>query len=430
MADRGHDDRTLVVLMNGVHLGEVYQDRARRVRLRYDDSYAHRPDAVPLSMSMPLVSRRYKHAELSPWLTGLLPDRPDVLARWRREFRVNEPSSFALLRHVGEDVAGAAQFVKPERVAEASGPGPVEPLTAEEVAELISRLRRDPSAWEPSAGEGRFSLAGAQAKTALHFDNGWGLPTGRTPSTHIIKPAISDLADQDINEHMSMRAARLLGMTVPDSRVERFGDERAFVVTRYDRVRTIDGWMRVHQEDMCQALGVVPDKKYEEHGGPGAADIARLIRDSVTRENAERDVERFADAIIYNWLIVGTDAHAKNYSLLLAPGQVRLAPLYDLNSYLPYRGRKKPEMSMRVGSHKSRPDLIGAEDWAAFAKSIGISNDYVTGRIKEMAAEAPSAFSDVGKADAIRDIGSDLPGRLVDAVDEWVARCIAAMSHR
>jgi HipA-like C-terminal domain len=52
----------------------------------------------------------------------------------------------------------------------------------------------------------------------------------------------------------------------------------------------------------------------------------------------EEDVQSFVDAIAFNWLIAGTDVHAKNYALLLGgSGAVRLAPLYDLVSILPYQ---------------------------------------------------------------------------------------------
>jgi serine/threonine-protein kinase HipA len=429
MAARSHDERTLIVLMNGVRLGEVYQDRARRVRLRYDSEYMHVRDAVPLSLSMPLAAQRHQHAVLAPWLSNLLPDRPEVLTRWRQQFRVADVTPFGLLRHVGEDVAGAAQFVRPERVEEANLPGPVEPLTEEEVAEWLRRLRRDAAAWEPTTGTGQFSLAGAQSKFALHFQDGqWGLATGRTPTTHIVKPAIRDLADQDINEHLSMRAARQLGLAAADSQVVTFEDERAFVTRRYDR-RLLDGeWIRIHQEDLCQALGLPPERKYQSRGGPSAADVAELIRSAVSPTRARDDLERFADAIIFNWLIVGTDAHAKNYSLLLAQDQVRLAPLYDLNSYLPYVAKGfEPTLSMFVGASDIGVDHIGVTEWTAFAKDVGLPEDYVLERITVLAQQLPAAFSDAAQDAAVVALDSPLPGLLIDAVAARASRAVAPL---
>jgi serine/threonine-protein kinase HipA len=423
-------NKTLFVLMDGVLVGEVGQDRSGRVRLLYDEDYLVTPGAVPLSLSMPLVARRYKNASLGPWLEGLLPDRHEVLTRWRREFKVGDTSTFALLRHVGEEVAGAAQFVRPDRVEEATNEGAVSVLTEADIAERLRILQRDPFAWEPATGGGQFSLAGSQSKFAIWRDGDrWGVPTGRTPTTHILKPAIRDLADQDLNQHLTMEAARRLGMRVPLSEVLSFEDQRAFVVRRYDRVPDADGRIvRVHQEDMCQALGRPPSEKYEEHDGPTAEDIARLIREQVDRERIDEDVRRFADAIVFNWLIVGTDAHAKNYSILLAADQVRLAPLYDLNSYLPYIGTQKPKLSMKIGSYKVRPDLVGREDWKVFARQIGLPEDEVFSRIVEMSARIADAFSDAASEPGVRSLRSDLPALLVDRIHESAQRRAAVGS--
>jgi serine/threonine-protein kinase HipA len=345
---------------------------------------------------------------------------------------VRDQSAFALLRHVGEDIAGAAQLVRPDRVQAASEPGPVIPVCDEDVADRLGLLRSDPVAWGPAAGGGQFSLAGAQPKFALHYEDGqWGIPTGRTPTTHIIKPAIRELADQDITEHMSMRAARLLGLSVPETEIRVFGEERAFVVRRYDRVRTESGWLRVHQEDMCQSLGAEPTAKYEDQGGPSAIDIARLVRRLVTGGSQEQDVRRFADALIYNWVIAGTDAHAKNYAFLLAPGQVRLAPFYDLNSYLPYRRPgHAPRLSMKIGSYKTRPEQIVAADWGQLARDIRLDADELLARVGDLARAAPDAFSSVAAEDSMRALASPLPARLVDDVAVWAAERVASLAER
>jgi serine/threonine-protein kinase HipA len=114
--------------MGGKTLGEVYCDRSGRVRLRYEEAYRSDDDAVPLSVSMPLSAARHKNSVVRPRLDNLLPDDPQVRVRWRREFGISDISPFALLRHVGEDVAGAAQFVRPDRVSEATSGGEFVPL--------------------------------------------------------------------------------------------------------------------------------------------------------------------------------------------------------------------------------------------------------------------------------------------------------------
>jgi mRNA-degrading endonuclease RelE of RelBE toxin-antitoxin system len=127
-------------------------------------------------------------------------------------------------------------------------------------------------------------------------------------------------------------------------------NELAIVIRRYDRRTGADRLVRIHQEDACQALGMHPAHKYENEGGPGIFRIMDLLNQS---SRAVEDRRRFMAAIAFNYLIMGTDAHAKNYSLLLGEGgRVRLAPFYDLASLLPYQRQRRDErFAMRVGGY-------------------------------------------------------------------------------
>lgn len=268
--------RSLAVLLYGRRVGTVTQDETGRLGFAYEDAWRRDPASTPLSLSMPLAVPVHPHDVVDPFLWGLLPDNDKVLARWGRDNQVSAGNAFALLSYVGEDCAGAVQFVRPERVEEAATGGDVEWLNVEEVASRIRLLRRDPTAWQTGPAEGQFSLAGAQAKMALLWDGSqWGRPSGRIPTTHIVKPAIEGFDDHDLNEHLCLRAARLAGLRSATSEIVAFGDERAIVVERYDRVWRDDEIVRVHQEDLCQALGVHPTQKYQNEGGP--ASCRRLL---------------------------------------------------------------------------------------------------------------------------------------------------------
>jgi serine/threonine-protein kinase HipA len=143
-------------------------------------------------------------------------------------------------------------------------------LSEEDVAERLRALRADHSAGRSAQDTGQFSLAGAQPKTALLFDRKrWGVPSGRVPTTHILKPPTGEWDGHAENEHFSLQLAMTADLIVPNSTVSHFGNEIAFVVERYDRVRSGRQWLRIHQEDMCQALGIHPGRKYESEGGPG-----------------------------------------------------------------------------------------------------------------------------------------------------------------
>jgi serine/threonine-protein kinase HipA len=157
------------------------------------------------------------------------------------------------------------------------------------------------------------------------------------------------------------------------------------------------GIIRLHQEDTCQSLAVPPTSKYQSDGGPSPLAIVGLLRDHSSDPGA--DVETFVDALAFNWLVAGTDAHAKNYSVLIAAGgQVRLAPLYDLASALPYPGLDTPRLrlAMKIGS-KYRLAEIQARHWHALWKSLGIDEDAALSRMKAMAERLPAMVGDLGK---------------------------------
>lgn len=344
----------LVVLLDGEVAGRVERD-GDRLSLRYDDAWVARDDAYPLSLSLPLAATHHGHEPIEAFLWGLLPDNELVLERWGRRFQVSPRNPFRLLAHVGEDCAGAVQLVPPERVASELAASGVEWLTHDEVAARLRVLRDDHSATRLARDAGQFSLAGAQPKIALlrHGDR-WGVPRGATPTTHILKTPLRGLHGHDEDEHVCLSLAAGLGLRAARSTVERFGEQTAIVVERFDRVHVSEGpssIRRVHQEDLCQALGVPPARKYQNDGGPSPAEIASLLRASSSRPR--EDVERFRDALLFNWLIAGTDAHAKNYALLHAPGgRVRLAPLYDLASVLPFEGfdLRRAKLAMKMGN--------------------------------------------------------------------------------
>ena len=250
---------------------------------------------------------------------------------------------------------------------------------------------------------------------------------GAAATSHILKPAIAGFDDHDLNEHLCLQAAAIAGLPAVRSELVSFGAETAILIERYDRIRSGRALVRVHQEDLCQALGVAPTAKYQADGGPGPVEVAALLRRVMPARVAEEGVARFADALIWNWLIAGTDAHAKNYSLLLSGGQVRLAPLYDVASALPYGAHeRKLHLAMKLGDDYRLHDRRRST-WAALSAQLGIDRDGLVERAAQLAAAAPDAFSAAAAAAAVHGVASDLPGRLVDAVAARAARCAASL---
>ena len=388
----------LDVIIHGERAGTVSDGRDGRALFTYSDEYLARPSPVPLSTGFPLDSRPH---DVEAWLDGLLADNDEVRRRWATDYGVYSTRPSDLLgTPVGRDCAGAVQFCRPEDIADVVSRGSrLEPLTESDVAGIVASLRADAAAWNENRWETAFSLGGAQAKTALRFDGGqWSLPGGSACTTHILKPAPERFPDLDIVEHLCQQTARNLGIQAAATECAYFDDERTLVVARYDRARLPDDdWHRIHQEDMCQALGVPPLRKYQSDGGPTPADIAALLRS--LSNHPEADVRHFLDGLIYNWLIVNTDGHAKNYSLLVAADQVRLAPLYDLCSLLPYRNREgerfylpKLKMAMRVGKEYTLRKADRESAWGTAADDLGIPRLEASERMRDLSQRIREAL--------------------------------------
>lgn len=415
---------TIVVLLDDGVAGTVTRLPGGRLRFDYEDQYRARVASTPLSVSMPTDVRAYSDAHISPWLWGLLPDNDAVLRRWARDFHASASPFSLLSTPIGHDCAGAVRFATPDAVEDVlETPGSVAWLTEREVAQRLEDLREDATAWLGRDFTGQFSLAGAQAKTALlYVDGRWGVPSGAAATSHILKPAVAGFDDHDLNEHLCLDAARRAGLVSARTRIARFAGESAIVVERYDR-RLLDGRLvRIHQEDVCQALGMHPARKYQNERGPGPREVTRLLRSVMPPAAADDAVLRFLDALAWNWLIAGTDAHAKNYSLLLAGRQVRLAPLYDVASALPYGlHERRLRLAMKIGGDY-RVDPF-QNNWPKAASELGLDPELAVGRVSDLARRAPDAFSESAGAPEVVEIGSSLPARLVDLVAERCARC-------
>jgi serine/threonine-protein kinase HipA len=247
-----------------------------------------------------------------------------------------------------------------------------------------------------------------------------------------LKPAVTGFDEHDLNEHLCLEATNRLGLQAAPSRVASFGGERVIVVERYDRIRRSDGALiRVHQEDMCQALGLSPTTKYQNEGGPTPEQIIDLLRREIRPTGAAAEsIDRFVDALAFNWIIAGTDAHAKNYSVLLAGGEVRLAPFYDIASALPYDDMYLPRlrMAMRIGG-EYRIDALAGRHWRRFADRNGLDADETIARIDQLAERVPTSFAHAAEAATRSGLESRLPARLLDRIVRRVPRCREALTQ-
>lgn len=424
----------LIAISQSRIVGRVVQPSAGKIVFSYDEDWRAAEDGYSISLSMPRAVRTHPDKTVRPFLDGLLPDNREILQQWGRRYGVSANNPFALLTHVGEDCAGAIQYVPANRLAELTASEPqnesVNWQTESEIANRLRELRSNTAAWRLSGDTGQFSLAGAHAKTALLFEEGrWGIPSGRTPTTHILKPPIQGYDGIIENEHVCLDLARTLGLPAAKSTVVRFEDQVAIAVERFDRRREAGRWLRVHQEDCCQALSISPEIKYQNQGGPGAEEIIRLLRDYSTTPT--EDVWTFVRALIFNWLIAGTDAHAKNYGVLIGAGTaVRLAPLYDIASALPYPialPRQKIKLAMKIGG-EYLVSRIARPDWEELAKRNGPDPAHVIAEAIALAEAFPEAIEEVMARAAAVALDADILPVFKEAALVRARDCIAFLN--
>lgn len=418
----------LIAIAEGQVVGEIKKNSNSRLSWAYTDLWRKDPNAYPLSLSMPLSASEYGHSQIQPWIWGLLPDNDDILNQWGRRFHVSPRNPFALLANVGEDCPGAVQIVLPERADSLTRTGKIEWLTVSDVANRLRLLKKDPSAWRIASDTGQFSLAGAQPKTALIYTKErWGVPSGRTPTTHILKPPNDAFDGHAENEYVCLALAAALGIPAAQSHVEKFEDQIAIVVTRYDRILAGRTFRRVHQEDMCQALGCPPTSKYQNQGGPGAKDIIEFLR--ANSSNPTDDIWTFVQALGFNWLIGGTDAHAKNYSMLIGTGgTARLAPLYDVASILPYDyDLRKLKLAMSIGREYLLHD-IGWRQWAKFSKLVHLPEEELRLKLRLLAQQLPDYLTKIVRSSAKSGLSTATLNKLSDVISGRAVACLKELS--
>ena len=378
--------RELAVWLFDKRAGTLTFDKGR-LGFSYEVGYLSQANAVPLSASLPLQAEPFEDSKTRPFFAGLLPEgrMRDLIAR---ELQVSQRNDFALLDHIGGECAGAVTFLALNQTLPQSEKIDVEWLSDQRLVEILSQLPGRPML----AGEEglRLSLAGAQDKLPIVFDGDQvGLPKNGTPSTHILKPAIRAVEDSVINEGYCLALADALNLSPVRSNIHCVLGQKFLLVARYDRNEGAsgadDGQLRVHQEDFCQALGVVPEMKYQNEGGPNLQACFELVR-RLTSPNAPQ-ILRLFDYVIFNALIGNHDAHAKNFSLLYSGATPVLAPLYDALSTAVYP-TLTPKMAMKIGS-KYKFSEVHARHWEQLAESAGLSRAQAKKRIVALAELLP-----------------------------------------
>jgi serine/threonine-protein kinase HipA len=405
----------LIVLLAGVPIGNLSRHQGAVV-LTYDRDWQASDDRIPLSLSLPAVKQVHRTPAVNHFFDALFPDDLAVRTRWGRDFEVDGNDILALLSVVGGDLPGAVQVI-PEGMS-STKEGLITWLSDNELADILRGLRADATSWVPDIELGAFSLAGAQRKTALVYRDGrWGRATGATPTTHILKTGVSGHDAQAEVEHLSLRLAHHLGFSVANSTLILIEDQVAVAIERFDRERIGSTIRRLHQEDGCQALGRDPRKRYHSEGGPSAADWTRLLwRNTATPEG---NAKAFASALVLQWLIGGTDAHARNYSVQHLSTGSRFAPLYDLASVVPYLPpERSPKLAMAIGG-ETQVDRIGPDELIAESKSCGLPRGWLLMRAEELLEGLPTAIDATAAGNAVLPAATEMTNRWAQSLHKY-----------
>lgn len=413
--------RTLVVWWEGARVGRLSLDAHGDLGFAYDSAWVADPRRGPVSISLPKRPEPFGRRETRPFFAGLLPEEAQrtIVAH---ALGVSATNDFRLLERLGGDVAGALTLW-PEGEAPPAplGVTATEPLDEAALLEILDRLPDRPLL----AGEAglRLSLAGAQPKLPVVLLNGRiGLPAPGQPSTHILKPPIARLPGTTGNEAFAMRLAAALGLRVAPVEARRVGPRSFLLVERYDRVVSPDGAIRrLHQEDVCQALGVTPEHKYAAEGGPIFRDVFDLVRRACAAPAPA--LLRLLDAAVFNVLVGNADAHGKNYSLLYTDAGPDLAPLYDLMCTAAYP-EVHGKLAMKVGGRSTLEAFTG-DTWSVFAREVGLGAPFVRRRAAALAREALARIGPVADELAAAGFGDEHLQRVEEVVAERAQTLLA-----
>ncbi len=422
--------RALSVWVNGMLAGEWRIPARGDTEFEYDATWLESEEGRPLSLSLPFTLDRgpIKGRPVECYFDNLLPDTDLIRKRIQDRFRTDSRDAFDLLAAIGRDCVGAVQLLP-----SGEHPGDVRtidaaPLSEAEIEQALIRTAAPVSfAALPADDDLRISIAGAQEKTAfLRHDGKWCRPRGATPTTHIFKLPLglvggmqADMRTSVENEWLCARILRAYGLPIANCEIGRFGSQKVLVVERFDRQlhssRTY--WLRLVQEDFCQATATPSSMKYESDRGPGLLDIARILRGSVNRD---ADLACLLRAQLLFWMLAATDGHAKNFSIrILGQGRFRLTPLYDVLSIWPIMGDgpnqiswhdAKLAMAVRGKSKHYRLKNIQRRHFNATAAQCGVG-ETAESLIADILAATPAVVSSVQK-----DLPGEFPQRVLDAI--------------
>ncbi len=405
-------------------VGYLQENDRYELVFSYTLEWLAKQDAFTLAPNLPLTEQALTGDGVTAFFENLLPEG-DVLNFISKAAHISQGNIFGLLERFGGDTAGAFSILPIDM--KPTGEPHYLPVTPELIRAWFEQSRGIPL--DISGEQARMSLSGAQDKMTVFIDEqgGISIPLGAAPSSHIIKPSIQhrqDIPHAAINEALVMILAKRISMKV--AQVRYAPELKAVVIARYDRTITPDGrLLRLHQNDLCQILGIPSGKKYEVEGGPSLETCfdAVLVRSS----QPAVDKKRLIEWVVFNVLVGNMDGHAKNLSLMTQGNRTQLAPFYDLVCTAVYPNLSQ-KLAFKIGG-ENRPKWLMTRHWQRFADDIGVKPKLITKLLSEMIQKIQSALPNIVAELEVQALTSD-ERRMIEKVSDCITASIELSKNR
>ncbi|TBT59805.1 type II toxin-antitoxin system HipA family toxin [Vibrio parahaemolyticus] len=422
---------SLLIHINNTKVGHLTKINNSQMQFCYDKKWLDQPHAYPISLSLPLQHQPHKGDPVANYFDNLLPDLTSKRKNIQRRYSTASTNTFDLLHAIGRDCVGSLSLVPETEIVDSLAPTMLEPLSIDCLHNILSAHKHNiPLGMLNKLSNFRVTVSGAQEKTTLlKIKNNWYLPNYNYPSTHILKFPIGfiqqpfstlDMTESVENEYFCVKLAETVGFHVPKVEILEVEEMKALAVERFDRYWSKDegALIRLAQEDMCQAMSLPTNLKYQTDGGIGIAEIMQLLNSST---NAQKDRDDFMRFQVFQWLIGATAVMQKNFSIFIeANGAYRLTPFYDIMSAYPTsHGRgintRKLKLAMSLKStskgNKWHLEKIYPRHFIATAETVGFCTIRMQEILEEFVDAFPNAIDQV-----VNQLPNGFPVHIVDSI--------------
>ena len=374
----------LAVYYEDRRVGLLQPDKKRRLSFEYSSEWLDDERGFPVSKSLPLSTEVYT-SKAHSYFTNLLPEGP-LREYICKQHGISPENDYELLKRIGGDCAGALRVLEDDTEVSFEDES-YEPLESFSSMENLMSL---PLMKSPDV---RLSLAGAQHKLPVYLKgDDLYLPVKQAPSSHIMKFANMHYKRLAEVEFLVTSLAGSVGLRVVDLSLYPYAkDQSASISRRYDRYLDGERLRRLHQEDLCQVLGVPSVLKYEHDGGPSLVDCVDVIRKY--SDDVIVDTQGFLQWIVFNVLVGNCDSHGKNLSFVYEEGKTALAPHYDLVSTIIYPSVAKT-LAMSVGGEQGVHD-VRKQHWSDQAKLMGMRPQILISLVDELSERVLASVESV-----------------------------------